>query len=233
MKFFYILTNTTFIILFWLIIYEKARLNEFNIYMILAMIVIMIMINIFLFVFIFIMDKLFNYLIKKYEERKMKNYSLFEWMGEHTWIDLYNKLSNIKEFNRKDIIGNFGKIKEEITNNFDSKEKLSALKIFLEIRVESPRLTTLTTVTNTMLLSVITTSLISYLNGILSLDTKATFYILTFVVVFSVLIFALSFFSKEIDKYKLLLKLVNECIENESFRNQQDILGNLVEDDII
>jgi len=165
---------------------------------------------------IFVIEKLFNklgdYLIKLYDKRKMKNYNLYEWMGEVRWIKLLDEISNIKEFDKDILHDNFQLIKLEIEKEFDSKEKLISLKLYLETIVESPRLTVLNTVTQTLLMALITTSIINFVNGLYTSNVNSMWYLAIVFVVWIILLVSITYISKQIDRNKLLLKLVLECI---------------------
>lgn len=165
-----------------------------------------------------VMRRVFNYFFNKYEKRRMKNYNLFEWLGESKSIELYGNLASIKEFDRTNFIDSFNRVKGEIKKEFNNEGKLEALRILLEIKVESPRLTMLPTVTITILIAIITSSIISFVNGIISFAVTGVIYEVIFMIVMFVLLMAINFFSEEIDKHKLLLKLVIECL-NEYSRN--------------
>ena len=178
-----------------------------------------IVINIFLLIAEKMLAKIIDYLMIKYDKKKMKSYNLFEWMGESNWLTLYDNISKIKQFDKNLIDENYNEIKKEIKKEFNSIKKLESFKIYLEVKVESPKLTILSTVTQTILLALITSALISYMNGINDSEFNGYLYILIVVIVWFILLGAISFITKQIDKFKLLLKLVVECINDEKNSN--------------
>jgi hypothetical protein len=197
--------------------------NRESIYVLLFSAVIsIIVINVLMVILGKVLESIFNYLFRKYEKRKMRNYNLFEWMGESNWISLYDNLSEIKEVDKNSIYNNYEKIKEEIIKEFDTKNKLEDLKIFLEVKVESPRLTSIVSAIQTILLALITFSFVSYFSNFKISDFKSDLYLILGSIVWFSLLAAIAYLSKHIDKYRLLLKLVSKCIKEYEEKTVKD-----------
>ncbi|QFF98880.1 hypothetical protein PB01_08560 [Psychrobacillus glaciei] len=162
--------NLIFIYICVLAFYKGFQEGISIIFLSLATIITILLINLMIYIFDKISSKLFDLIIKMYNKRKMKNFNLFEWIGETKWLKLYDTLKDIKEFDNNSIHDNFKKIKKEINKEFNSKEKLKSFKLYLEVIVESPKLIILNTVIQTLLLAVITTSLINYINEIKNMN---------------------------------------------------------------
>ncbi|WP_199427078.1 hypothetical protein [Thermaerobacillus caldiproteolyticus] len=178
--------------------------------------VILLITNLVMFLIEKLLGGVIDFAFKWYEKRKMKNYNLFEWIGDsNNRIKLYDNLSKIKQFDKGSIHDNLQKIKDEIKKEFNNINKLQSLKIYLEVKVESPKLTSLNTATQTVLLALMTSSLVNLLNGFGNANLKMFTNLIVVMAVWFGLLVAISFISKQIDKFKLLLKLVMECIEEE------------------
>lgn len=157
-------------------------------------------------------DKLFVWL----DKRKMKKYSLYEWAGDPIWLEFHEQLSSIKEFNPKSLIDNYERIKKEIKKSFDSPKKLNAFKIYLEVKCESPRLNSLLNSTQSIFIALITFSLVTLVNFSELTQIKSLFFIFIFIIVWFGLLMVIIYMSQQIDMNKVLLKLVCECIEEET-----------------
>ncbi len=200
--------------------YKGIQSGFLVINLIIVSLIIVCLFNLIFFVIEKLLNKLLEYLIKIYDKRKMKNYNLYEWMGEVRWIKLLDEISNIKEFDKDILHSNYQLIKIEIEKEYDSKEKLNSLKMYLETIVESPRLTVLNTVTQTLLMALITTSIINFLNGIFKSNVNSMWYLAVVFVVWIILLVSIMYISKQIDRNKLFLKLVLDCIsEKEVYKN--------------
>ncbi len=211
-----------FLIILYLVIafYKGIQSGFLVINLIIVSLIIVCLFNLIFFVIEKLLNKLLEYLIKIYDKRKMKNYNLYEWMGEVRWIKLLDEISNIKEFDKDILHSNYQLIKIEIEKEYDSKEKLNSLKMYLETIVESPRLTVLNTVTQTLLMALITTSIINFLNGIFKSNVNSMWYLAVVFVVWIILLVSIMYISKQIDRNKLFLKLVLDCIsEKEVYKN--------------
>jgi hypothetical protein len=215
-KFVYYYINFFFLLITVIYFYSEIKAGTSISNAIIITIFLILIFNIIILLVGKVIERIFDYFIKKYQKKKMKNYNMFEWMGEsNNWINLYEKLSEIKEFDKSSIHDNYERIKEVIKKEYNTKTKLESLKLFLEIRVESPRFTSLISATQTILLALITASFVGYLNGKNFTEFKGNLYPIIGLIVWFLLLAAISFFGNQIDKYKLLLKLVSKCIEEE------------------
>jgi len=217
----YIAINLLIILFLAMAFYNGIKNGILPISLVIVSIIILGVFNLIIFVIEKLFNKLGDYLIRLYDKRKMKNYNLYEWMGEVRWIKLLDEISNIKEFNKDTLHDNFQLIKLEIEKEFDNKEKLISLKLYLETIVESPRLTVLNTVTQTLLMALITTSIINFVNGLNTSNVNSMWYLAVVIVVWIILLVSITYISKQIDRNKLLLKLVLECI-NEKGTNKNN-----------
>lgn len=147
------------------------------------------------------------------EKRRQKNYSLFTWLGDtNVPLDLFDDLSNIKTFNHDDFYKNYMMVKNKIKEHYPTKNELKSLKSYIEIRNESSKFNTIFNSTQTILIAIIIPSILTMVNFSQKHST----------IFFSTIIFAGCFFSlisiiestgKETDQRKVMLRLVNECIE--------------------
>lgn len=163
-----------------------------------------------------LLDKLFIWI----DKRKMDKYSLYEWSGEPIWLEFHEQLSSIKEFNPKNLSENYEKIKEEIKKSFNNRKQLNAFKIYLEVKCESTRLNSLLNSTQAIFVALITFSLVTIVNFTELTQMKSIFFIVVFVVVWFGLLMVIDFVSKQIDRNKVLLKLVSECLEEKESKRK-------------
>lgn len=206
------MVNLLFIVIFVLSSVESIQTGEFKGIYIFIMLGILVVVNLLMFILIKLLGKGVDYILSKYEQRKMKNYNMLEWMGEAIWLDLYNDLAKKKEFDRHNINDNYNTIKAIVKEKYKSEKELRSLELYLEVRNESPVFKTLNTVTQTTLVALITSSLVSFINGMITFESSGVIYLIIFMVVWVMLMIAINYFSKEMSKDKLLLKLVKECI---------------------
>lgn len=162
----------------------------------------------------FILDFLFSKYFDWYDKREKEKYNFYEWIGKpDSPLDLQSFFENKKDFARADFIGNCKLIKDTISYQMDSLEKLQGYKRFLELQTSSPRPNTLMNASQTILIAVITAALITFLNFD---DVRVLMLIVSYFIamIFVVgLLKAIDFYSSKIDRNRLLLVLVNECIE--------------------
>lgn len=162
----------------------------------------------------FMLDILFNKYFDWYDKREKEKYNFYDWIGKpDSPLDLQSIYENKKDFARDDFIGNCKLIKDTISDKMNSLEKLQGYRRFLELQTSSPRLNTLMNASQTILIAVITAALITFLNFN---DVSVLMLIVSYFVamIFVVgLLKAIDFYSSKIDRNKLLLVLVNECIE--------------------
>ncbi|QKY70198.1 hypothetical protein [Lentibacillus sp. CBA3610] len=178
--------------------------------MIIAALIVIAIMNFLLLLSEKISEKIYNWhLIRKTNQSNM-----LDWLGEEHWLNLHERLLKIKNFNETALIKNFGSVKKEIKKEFNTKEKLEMLRIYLEGRVESPKLKTINIVTYTILIAVITSSIVPLINGLLEFNSTASYiYLIILAIVWLLLLASISSISKEIDKNRVLLKLVIHCID--------------------
>ncbi|PAD80635.1 hypothetical protein CHH57_24035 [Niallia circulans] len=206
------MVNLLFIVIFVLGLVESIHTGDFKGIYIFIMLGILVIVNLLMFILIKLLGKGIDYILRKYDQRKMKNYNMLEWMGEAIWLDLYHDLAKKKVFDRHNISNNYNDIKEIVKEKYKSEKELRSLELYLEVRNESQVLKTLNTVTQTTLVAIITSSLVSFMNGMITLKSSGVIYLVIFMVVWIMLMIAINYFSKEMSKDKLLLKLVKECI---------------------
>lgn len=172
--------------------------------------IISIVLNLLVFIVGVFVDKFFEWFDKKEKER----YSFYDWMGNpEDPLDLLNKYSDKKVFSKTDFVGNCNILKQTILEEMDTIEKLKAYRNFLELKTNSPKWNTLMSAFQTILIAVITAALITFLNFIhVEKELLIISYIVAIVFILS-LSKAIAFYSSKIDRNKLLLLLVTECIE--------------------
>ena len=189
----------------------------------------LVLINMLAFVGSFLSEKIF----KRFEKRSLEKYNLYEWLGNpQAPIELYDKLSNKKDFNPKNFKANCDWLKKEIKNQTKDLHGLNHYKTYLELRNSSPRLHTFMNSFQTIIVAVVTSSLITLLNFSKMKTTTLVITYFLFFISLIILMMAIDFMSKVIDRDKFLLVLVNECIiEEERIQNPQVIpeIGELLD----
>lgn len=176
--------------------------------------VIIIILNVFIFMLVILYNKFFNW----YDKRSKEKYNFYDWMGNpDSPINMYEAFKNKKNFSPKEFNKNCKLIKKKIKEEMVSIDKLNSYKTFLELQISSPRLNAVMNSSQTILIAVITAALVTFLNffNVKSFSLIISYFV---AIVFIIGLFkAIDFFSSEIDRNKLLLVLVKECIEeNES-----------------
>jgi hypothetical protein len=182
---------------------------------IIGYIIMFIVVNVFTIIAQLLVAKLFNRLFTWIDKRKMDNYSLYEWSGEPVWLEFHEQLSSIKKFNPKSLSKNYERIKVEIKSTFNNGKKLNAFKVYLEVQCDSPRLNSLLNSTQSIFVAIITFSLVTLVNFTELTQTKNMFFVFIFIIVWLGLLMVIDRVSKQIDRNKVFLKLVSECIEEE------------------
>ena len=163
--------------------------------------------------FLLIIDVSFNKFFKWYDKHSAEKYNFYEWMGDpHPPIKFYEEFSNIKEFEHDNFIDNCNLIKDKILRDLPNLTDLNGFRTYLELKSASPRLTSLLNSLQTILIAVITSSLITALNFTKWSELKIFLSYILFLTFFVGLMKIIDFISKAIDRDKLLLVLVNECI---------------------
>lgn len=187
--------------------------SSFSIENVTLTLAIIFILNLIIFVLKYVVDKVSNRILKYLDMKKKKNTSLFDWIGEHNdWLLIFKEIDSVKNFDNIDIVKNFDLIKSKIKLQYDTKEKLQYLKIYLQSRVESPKLNTLNTSINSILIPIIILSLSTYVNGFNN-STPNVIYIFVFMVFWVLLLVVNKYLGDQMNKYKLILKLVEQCIE--------------------
>ena len=164
-------------------------------------------------IFAFTIDFIFNKLFKWYEKRSTDKYNLHQWMGNPDSPINFEEFSSFKDFEPNNFIGNCILIKEIINKALPDLNQLKSYKTFLELKSSSPRLNSLLSSTQTIFIAAITSSLITFLNFTNLSGLKMFLSYIFFLVFFVGLMNFIDFMSKAIDRDKLLLVLVNECIQ--------------------
>lgn len=209
-KYAYIAYNI-FIFLYTIRIWKNLYLDgESIIVLLLQFIVTFIVLNLFAVTIDFILSKLFEIYIKRSAEK----YDFYEWSGKpDSPIDLYKEFSKKKDFDPTRFKENCEKIKEKIYRDLPELDELKSYKTYLELKSTSPRLSSLLSATQTIFIAVIASSLITFLNYTNINGLKMFFSYIFFMLFYFGLMHIIDFMSKAIDRDKLLLVLVNECIE--------------------
>lgn len=180
--------------------------------------VIIIILNVFIFMLVILYNKFFNW----YDKRSKEKYNFYDWMGNpDSPINMYEAFKNKKNFSPKEFNKNCKLIKKKIKEEMVSIDKLNSYKTFLELQISSPRLNAVMNSSQTILIAVITAALVTFLNffNVKSLSLIISYFV---AIVFIIGLFkAIDFFSSEIDRNKLLLVLVKECIEENEVRNNR------------
>lgn len=209
-KYLYIIINALLIIVVLMNWNELWNINGTIMSLLINIGIISIVLNLLVFIVGVFVDKFFEWFDKKEKER----YSFYDWMGNpEDPLDLLNKYSDKKVFSKTDFVGNCNILKQTILEEMDTIEKLKAYRNFLELKTNSPKWNTLMSAFQTILIAVITAALITFLNFIhVEKELLIISYIVAIVFILS-LSKAIAFYSSKIDRNKLLLLLVNECIE--------------------
>lgn len=161
----------------------------------------------------FIITKLAHKLTDLINKKKMEKYSLYEWSGDLVWLEFNDAITSIKDFDPKDLYTNYNQIKKQIEKTYNNREKLIALKIYLEVKSESPRLSSLQSSTQAILVGLITFSLVTLVDFPKLTQLKGSFLFILFALVWLSLLMFIDFTSKQVDRNKVMLKLVNECLK--------------------
>lgn len=168
------------------------------------------LINISVFLIFWTIEKVYQ----RFEKRAAEKFSIYHWLGNPANpITLKDSLSNIKDFTPEKFQHNCSIVKETILSQIVESEELRSYKRFLDLKNESPRLTSLLSSFKTILIAIITATILAFLN--FSEFSYMTFAISYFVLIISAgtLLVSIDYMSKTVDRDKLLLMLVNECIE--------------------
>jgi hypothetical protein len=192
----------------------KFNFNEIsfsNILLLLASIfIILIIANFFVWLIHFIEEKTLNF----FEKRKQKNYSMMDWIGDtNLSLELYNELSDFKTFNHEKFHENYLTIKQKIKTHFTTIEQLKGFKFYLELKTGSQKYISILNSTQTILIAIIIPSVLTVLNLKNITSIGSSINAILFLIFWLILLNAIDFIAKQMDKMKVLLRLVNECIE--------------------
>lgn len=216
---FYVFLNLYILLICGLGIYEEIlKGNRFSFWnTLIAFIITAIVINLVVYMLEKVMNRISDYIFKKYEQHRMKKYSLFKWMGDSNWIQLYNILSEIKGIDPADFSKNYKRIKIEIKKEFKNIQELKDFHLHLEVKVDSPKLTSMINLTQSIIIGFMTALVTGIISWKIAFDIVLIGSSAGLFIVWFILINIIDFISRQISKYKLLLKLVTECIhENQA-----------------
>lgn len=167
--------------------------------------------NVFGLVFYWIMENI----NQRFEKRAAEKFSIYHWLGNpENPITLKAELSGIKEFKPEKFKDNCEIVKKEINKELKELEDLKSYKKFLILKNDSPRLTSLLSSLKTILIAIITASILTFLN-LAEFSFMAFMSSYFFLVISGITLLAsIDYMSKAIDRHKLLLILISECIED-------------------
>lgn len=158
-------------------------------------------------------------LIKRLNKIKEKKYSLYDWLGKNN-LAIYTSLAKQKNINSKDLIANYDKTVKIIRDEYDTLDKLTKLKISLEVIHESPRIQLIKNSILTILLASFTPAVLQLVNFFLGEKELNDFiYYISLgisAVLWTLLLTFIDFISKESDRTSFLLKIVQKEIEKET-----------------
>jgi hypothetical protein len=179
--------------------------------LLLQVVIILLIANLFIWLIHFLAEKVFNW----FEKRKQRNYSLMDWLGDATIsLGLYSDLSEIKTFNREKFYENYQTVKDNIKGRYTTINELRSFKYYLELRTDSQKYNAILNSTQTILIAIIIPIVITLTNIKTFNSTASSISAILFLVFWLILLAAIDFITKQIDKTKELLRLVKECIED-------------------
>ncbi|MDN7244660.1 hypothetical protein [Planococcus shenhongbingii] len=191
-------------------LFNLYKMNQNIKDLILTFVLSMAMLNLIIFIVSWTIDRVFQW----FEKRTKEKYSLYEWLGNPVNpITLKNKLSTMKEFTPENFKGNCRTVKNEILLELSELDDLNNYKKFLELKNKSPRFNSLLSSSQSIFIATITASILTFLNL-----TEISYFKLIisyfFLIVSAIaLITAIDYMSKAMDRDKILLLLVDECIK--------------------
>jgi ABC-type multidrug transport system fused ATPase/permease subunit len=175
-----------------------------------TIIALLVIVNVFVWIIHLVVEKVSLW----FEKKRQKTYSLLTWLGEtNVALDLYDDLSSIKTFNPEKFFNNYELTKQKIKERFTTINELKAFKHYLEIKTTSQKFTALFSSTQSILVAIIIPSVITTVNFTVTNSKTILINTIVFYVFWIILLNAIDFIGKELDKIKVLLKLVNECID--------------------
>lgn len=159
-----------------------------------------------------------------YEKRKQRSYSLLTWLGDtNIVLDLYSELQEVKTFNPTNFHDNYELTKQKIKQYYISDIELKGFKYYLETQTTSQKYTSILNTTQTILLGIIVPTVLTIFNLKNFTTTGVSLNALLFLVLWLILLNGIVFMSNQIDKMKVLLRLVNECIEETPQESNQQL----------
>ncbi|WP_316572946.1 hypothetical protein [Neobacillus sp. YIM B06451] len=181
--------------------------------LLIALIGILLIINIFIWFIYIVIDKFFYW----HDKRKQRNYSLMEWLGDtNVNVNLYEELTKIKDFNREAFNHNYQIVKQKIKEQFSTIKDLKGFKHYLELRINSQKYISILNSTQAILIAIIIPTILALLNFKEISSITSSINIVLFFIFWTILLSAIDFFARQMDLVKVLLRLVNECIEEKS-----------------
>jgi ABC-type multidrug transport system fused ATPase/permease subunit len=176
-----------------------------------TIITLLVIVNVFVWIIHLVVEKVSLW----FEKKRQKNYSLLTWLGEtNVALDLYDDLSAVKTFNPEKFFNNYELTKQKIKQRFSTINELKAFKHYLEIKTTSQKYTALFSSTQSILVAIIIPAIITTVNFTATNSKTVLINTVVFYVFWIILLNAIDFIGKELDKIKVLLKLVNECIDD-------------------
>lgn len=172
--------------------------------------ILLLIINFFTWLLHFLIDKGLNWL----EKRKKRRYSLSTWLGDtNVSLELYNELESVKSFNPTNFHENYELAKQKILKCYSTVDELRGLKHHLEIQTSSQKYTSIYNSTQTILLGLIIPILLTIFNFKNFTSMSSSYNSVLFLIIWLGLLNIIDFMANQIDKKKVLLRLVNECID--------------------
>lgn len=148
-----------------------------------------------------------------FEKKKQSRYSLLTWLGDTSiLLELYNELESIQSFNPTNFHENYEITKQKIKQYYTTVDDLIGLKHYLELQTGSQKYTALFNTTQTVLLGIIIPTVLALFNLKLFTSMTGSVNAVIFLILWLMLLNAIDFMANQIDKKKVLLRLVNECI---------------------
>ncbi|MGG4039912.1 hypothetical protein [Heyndrickxia ginsengihumi] len=148
------------------------------------------------------------------EKQLKKKYSLYEWLGNPTYPNnkIMEKIKGKKQINSYKFAENRELVKDIIKEELKSKSEMKSYLDYLKLQSESNRLSNLLTATQTILIAVITSSLITVLNFSEVKTQKVVFSYFFFILFVIALYTAIYTINNSQDRNKFLKELVEECV---------------------
>lgn len=210
-KYQHILLSLLVVILWVIQIINVGLPKENRLEIIIVLCVALLVINIFIGLINLIADKIMDW----HDKRRQKKYSLLTWIGDtNVNLKLYKELDEIKNFNHDNFHENYHLVKSKIKEHFPTKDNLLAFRLYIETRNGSTKFSALFSSTQTILIAIIIPAVLTAVNFASISSTQHLISIIVFLVFWILLLKAIDFMGKEFDKTKVMLRLINECIDD-------------------